>query len=94
MQQMQKDLDSEKEPGMNEDLLGVGSVQASVDPDHFGTGRDKPFWDSVKSNIKNLHAVVSGHGEFYHRQCFSVDPSMLMNATLQPTAMNGVPGNP
>ena len=43
------------------DTLGTGSVQDSQD---FATGdHDKPFWDSATANIKNLHAIISGHGK-------------------------------
>ncbi|PPR03650.1 hypothetical protein CVT24_007764 [Panaeolus cyanescens] len=41
------------------DLLGVGSIQASGD---LSNGKDdRPFWDSLNTHVKNLHAVISGH---------------------------------
>lgn len=42
--------------------LGTGSTQSTSNTTLYGTGNDKPFWDSVNANIKNLHAIVSGHG--------------------------------
>lgn len=42
--------------------LGVGSTQSTFNTSLYGTGNDQPFWDSLTANIKNLHAVVSGHG--------------------------------
>ncbi|KAJ3533020.1 hypothetical protein NMY22_g7507 [Coprinellus aureogranulatus] len=48
----QGDVDEEKNPGLNEDTLGQGSVQSSS---------DETFWNTVTSRIKNLHAIFSGH---------------------------------
>ncbi|KAJ3510663.1 hypothetical protein NMY22_g15909 [Coprinellus aureogranulatus] len=48
----QDDVDEEKNPGLNEDTLGQGSVQSSS---------DETFWNTVTSRIKNLHAIISGH---------------------------------
>ncbi|KDR72673.1 hypothetical protein GALMADRAFT_142967 [Galerina marginata CBS 339.88] len=53
---LQNSLDPNKNPGLNADLLGSGSVQ-----DSSAEGNDQPFWDSLNGNIKNLHAVISGH---------------------------------
>lgn len=44
------------------DLLGSGSTQATTDPS--SAGNDDPFWNSLNANVKNLHAVISGHGVF------------------------------
>lgn len=71
IQVLQSTLDPEKNPGMNgnfpyfrsgsglklkyiADLLGDGSVQDS--------SANKVFWDALNANVKNLHAVISGHG--------------------------------
>ena len=43
------------------DILGTGSVQDSQQADYGGN--DGPFWDSVNGNIKNLRAIISGHGK-------------------------------
>ena len=43
------------------DVLGTGSVQDSQQADYGGN--DAPFWDSVNGNIKNLRAIISGHGK-------------------------------
>ena len=43
------------------DALGQGSTQASGEAS--SSGKDQPFWDSLNANVKNLHAVISGHGE-------------------------------
>ncbi|KAF9041448.1 Metallo-dependent phosphatase [Panaeolus papilionaceus] len=59
VQALQAKITSEKNPGLNADILGVGSIQASGD---LSNGKnDRPFWDSLNSNVKNLHAVISGH---------------------------------
>ncbi|KAG8900009.1 hypothetical protein FRC01_010293, partial [Tulasnella sp. 417] len=61
MESLQPTRDPIKEPGMDEDKLGVGSTQSTVDTSAWGSDRDKPFWTALTSNVKNLHAVVSGH---------------------------------
>lgn len=43
------------------DALGQGSTQATGEAS--SSGKDQPFWDSLNANVKNLHAVISGHGE-------------------------------
>jgi hypothetical protein len=59
-------LDQKKTITPPADTLGTGSVQDSQD---FATGdHDKPFWDSATANIKNLHAIISGHSK--KRFCF------------------------
>ncbi|KAG6902121.1 hypothetical protein C0995_004067 [Termitomyces sp. Mi166 len=58
---LQNNLDSETEPGLNADSLnGGGSVQATTIASDFG--QDNIFWNTVNRNIKNLHAIFSGHG--------------------------------
>lgn len=47
---------------MVEDELGSGSTQATVD--EANNGKDQPFWDALNAYVPNLHAVISGHGEF------------------------------
>jgi hypothetical protein len=78
IQAVQSSLDSERNPGLNgssaisshwrrlltrfaADELGIGSTQATVDP--FDTGADQPFWDALNLHVKNLHAIISGHGK-------------------------------
>jgi len=57
---LQINLDSKQNPGLNADSLdGSGSVQATTDASN--SGKDDAFWNSVTQNIKNLHAVISGH---------------------------------
>ncbi|KAH9477637.1 putative inactive purple acid phosphatase 16 [Psilocybe cubensis] len=56
IQVLQTNLDSDKNPGLNDDILGDGSVQ-----DSSAQGEDIPFWDALNSNVKNLHAIISGH---------------------------------
>ncbi|KAG5726696.1 putative inactive purple acid phosphatase 16 [Termitomyces sp. T112] len=57
---LQSNFDSESEPGLNADSLdGEGSVQATTIASD--SGKDNVFWDAVNKNIKNLHAVFSGH---------------------------------
>ncbi len=43
------------------DSIGSGSTQATTNSSSLG--KDQPFWDALNANVKNLHAVVSGHGE-------------------------------
>ncbi|KAJ8073392.1 hypothetical protein PM082_011667 [Marasmius tenuissimus] len=58
--EVQTQLDSSKNPGLNVDELdGIGSVQATFSPGN--AGKDEAFWDSLNENVKNLHAVISGH---------------------------------
>lgn len=47
-----------------DDLLGEGSTQATSDS--ANDGKDQAFWDALNTHVKNLHAVVSGHGKHYH----------------------------
>jgi hypothetical protein len=47
--------------GCSADTLAQGSTQATSDPS--SAGNDQPFWDALNANIKNLHAVISGHGK-------------------------------
>ncbi|KAF8485671.1 Metallo-dependent phosphatase [Gautieria morchelliformis] len=62
VQNLSETLNSTKDPGLNADEpLGVGSTQSTFNTSFYGTGNDQPFWDSVTANIKNLHAIVSGH---------------------------------
>ena len=44
--------------------LGIGSTQSTFNTTLYGTGNDQPFWNSVNANIKNLYAIVSGHGKY------------------------------
>ncbi|KAF9525412.1 Metallo-dependent phosphatase-like protein [Crepidotus variabilis] len=55
IQAVQGNVNAQKNPGMNEDGLGAGSVQNI---------NDGPFWDALTSKIPNLHAIISGHGMF------------------------------
>ena len=41
------------------DVLGSGSTQDSQDQ-----SKDDPFWDALNAEVKNLHGVISGHGNF------------------------------
>ncbi|KDQ60405.1 hypothetical protein JAAARDRAFT_605439 [Jaapia argillacea MUCL 33604] len=59
IQAMQPGLNSTRDPGLNADVMGQGSAQATVDS--TDQGKDQPFWDALNANVKNLHAVVSGH---------------------------------
>lgn len=43
------------------DALGRGSTQASSEL--ASLGKDNDFWHSLNTNVKNLRAVISGHGE-------------------------------
>ncbi|KAJ3815094.1 Metallo-dependent phosphatase [Lentinula aff. lateritia] len=59
IQNLQARLNSTKEPGLNADILGSGSTQSTTDEDDVG--QDNAFWNSLNANVKNLHAVISGH---------------------------------
>jgi len=58
--------------------------------DHASAGNDGPFWDSLNVNVKNLHALISGHGLLSYNPLLS---SCLIDLLLKITASNGVPGN-
>ncbi|KAF8221591.1 Metallo-dependent phosphatase [Tricholoma matsutake] len=59
VQNLQPTLNSTRNPGLNADLLGDGSVQATTDPS--SAGKDDAFWNALNLHVKNLHAVISGH---------------------------------
>ncbi|CDO73906.1 hypothetical protein BN946_scf185016.g63 [Trametes cinnabarina] len=59
IQALQPGLNSTQDPGLNADVLGEGSTQATSDP--ANNGKDQAFWDAVNAEIKNLHGVISGH---------------------------------
>ncbi|KAH8116220.1 Metallo-dependent phosphatase [Phellopilus nigrolimitatus] len=59
IQALQPGLNSTQDPGLNADLLGSGSTQATTAAS--SAGNDDPFWDALNANVKNLHAVISGH---------------------------------
>ncbi|KAJ3761146.1 Metallo-dependent phosphatase-like protein [Lentinula raphanica] len=59
IQGLQAELNSTKEPGLNADSLGSGSTQSTTDEANLG--KDDAFWNSLNANVKNLHAVISGH---------------------------------
>ncbi|KIJ35245.1 hypothetical protein M422DRAFT_262414 [Sphaerobolus stellatus SS14] len=62
VQNLSETLNNTQDPGLNADEpLGVGSTQSTFNTSLYGTGRDKPFWDSLNANVVNLLAVVSGH---------------------------------
>lgn len=59
IESVQKTLNTTVNPGLNDDTLAQGSTQATTDPS--SAGKDQPFWDALNANVKNLHAVISGH---------------------------------
>ncbi|KAG1883432.1 Metallo-dependent phosphatase-like protein [Suillus subluteus] len=59
IESVQKTLNTTENPGLNADTLSQGSTQATTDPS--SAGKDQPFWDALNANVKNLHAVISGH---------------------------------
>ncbi|KAI0777503.1 Metallo-dependent phosphatase [Trametes elegans] len=59
VQALQPGLNSTQDPGLNADVLGSGSTQASSE--EANAGKDQPFYDAVHAHIKNLHAIISGH---------------------------------
>uniref|UniRef100_A0A0W0G322 Calcineurin-like phosphoesterase domain-containing protein n=1 Tax=Moniliophthora roreri TaxID=221103 RepID=A0A0W0G322_MONRR len=57
---VQTNLDPVANPGLNADELdGIGSVQATFTEGN--SGKDDAFWKALNENVKNLHAVFSGH---------------------------------
>ncbi|KAF8908604.1 Metallo-dependent phosphatase-like protein [Gymnopilus junonius] len=62
IQVLQAGLNPNVSEGLNADFLGDGSVQDSSNVDgSTDSGNDQPFWDALNANVKNLHAVISGH---------------------------------
>ncbi|GJJ10350.1 hypothetical protein Clacol_004576 [Clathrus columnatus] len=62
VQGLADNLNNTQDPGLNADEpLSIGSTQSTFNTSFYGTNRDKPFWDSLNKNVKNLHAVISGH---------------------------------
>lgn len=72
MESLQPKRDPVTEPGMDGDVLGEGSTQSSLEIERFGADRDKPFWEALTKHVKNLHAVVSGHGKDRHAKSVSL----------------------
>ncbi|KAJ7144464.1 Metallo-dependent phosphatase-like protein [Mycena epipterygia] len=60
IQAVQPTLTPIDNPGLNDDVLGGGSVQDSIDSP-AGLGRDAPFWEALGAQIENLRVVISGH---------------------------------
>ena len=42
------------------DTLGEGSTQGTTVSGNVGN--DDAFWETLNANVKNIHAVISGHG--------------------------------
>ncbi|KAI0764830.1 Metallo-dependent phosphatase [Fomes fomentarius] len=59
VQDLQQDLNSTQDPGLNADELGSGSTQATTLPQDVS--KDDPFWDALNKHVLNLHGVISGH---------------------------------
>ncbi|KAH9924213.1 Metallo-dependent phosphatase [Fomitopsis serialis] len=59
IQALQPDLNSTRDPGLNADVLGSGSTEATTESANLG--KDQPFWDALNQYVPNLHAVFSGH---------------------------------
>lgn len=70
------------------DVLGSGSTQSTTD--EADLGEDDAFWDSLNANVKNLHAVISGHGSSFLPSPFSFFHELF---PLQIMATNGVSAN-
>ncbi|EJF56970.1 Metallo-dependent phosphatase [Dichomitus squalens LYAD-421 SS1] len=59
VQDLQPNLNSTQDPGLNADELGSGSTQATTLPQD--ADKDDPFWNALNAQVKNLHGVISGH---------------------------------
>ncbi|KAL4247635.1 Metallo-dependent phosphatase-like protein [Abortiporus biennis] len=59
IQVVQTTLNSTINPGLNADILGVGSTQATTNS--ANSGKDDAFWETLNTKVKNLKVVVSGH---------------------------------
>ncbi|PIL27353.1 hypothetical protein GSI_10500 [Ganoderma sinense ZZ0214-1] len=59
VQDLQTNLNSTQDPGLNADELGSGSTQATTLSQD--AGKDDPFWTALNAQVKNLHGVISGH---------------------------------
>lgn len=71
-----------------EDVLGSGSTQSTTDESDIG--QDDAFWNALNANVKNLHAVISGHGMFFSVLQRLHDPCLLSQIMVT----NGVSVNP
>ncbi|KAI0937665.1 hypothetical protein AcV7_003638 [Taiwanofungus camphoratus] len=81
IQALQPDLNSTRDPGLNADILGSGSTQATTEASDVGN--DQPFWESLNKNVKNLHAVFSGHGKLHPSQLLSTSLTCCNEFTFQ-----------
>ncbi|KAI0726562.1 Metallo-dependent phosphatase [Fomitopsis betulina] len=59
IQALQPGLNHTRDPGLDQDELGSGSTQATVN--EANNGKDQSFWDALNVYVPNLHAVISGH---------------------------------
>jgi hypothetical protein len=73
------------------DPLGQGDTQDTA----YGksTGKDRPFWDALNKHVKNLHAVVSGHGISFF-VFHALENVNVQGWFVKTTVMNGVHANP
>lgn len=62
MESLQQTRNPSTEPGLDGDHLGQGSTQSTINTSGWGNDRDMPFFEALTGTVKNLHAVVSGHG--------------------------------
>lgn len=53
-------LNNNTNPGLDDDEISAGYSQASS-PSTMG--KDAVWWNTLTSQVKNLRAIVSGHGE-------------------------------
>lgn len=51
---------------IEDELGGTGSLQSTNIPGEIE--RDVPFWRAATKNIKNMHALVSGHSRSFFRR--------------------------
>lgn len=58
-------LNNKTNPGLNDDELGEGSTQASATSTI--AGKDGVWWNTLTSEVKNLRAIVSGHGSCFRQ---------------------------
>lgn len=70
------------------DILGPGTIQDSANG-----GKDQPFWNALNTHVKNLRAVVSGHGMYLPQLKFPFLISLVFCRFSKIMGMSGVPVN-
>ena len=81
MQDLQANLNSTQDPGLNGGSLSeyrdsslivdppvadeLGEGSTQASGEAANLGKDGPFWDALNAQVLSLHGVISGHGTWH-----------------------------